>query len=100
MVTCDIKIYEGQGARFVLTYKNTDGELADPSAIRFMHRAPSDTETTTWTYGDGAEIVRDSLGVFHVDLEFDEAGVWKWRHESDGLETADQGQLRVVAANL
>lgn len=89
----------GQRLRFPLEFK-VAGVLTDPTAIRFEHRAPSDTVTTTWTYPSGSEIVRDSVGKFHVDLDLDEAGRWKWRVESDGVETADQGSFRVIGANV
>ena len=40
--------------------------------------------------------VVDEAGVFRVDVEYTEAGVWYWRYESTGaVVAADQGKVIV-----
>jgi hypothetical protein len=40
------------------------------------------------TYGVGAELVKDSTGVYHVDIDADEAGKWLYRFYSTGTGQA------------
>lgn len=61
-----------------------DGQAYDPSPLLFKAWAPGasaadDEPTFTYTYGDGPEVERDALGVFHVDLPLTDSGLWEYR---------------------
>jgi hypothetical protein len=90
---------EGQLARFSFETRNASKALADPATFTFAFEKPSGT-VTTWVFGTNLEIVRDSVGKFHVDLTMDEPEWWTWRQESTGVVTASQGKFRVAAALL
>jgi len=84
-------------ARFYLGDPDDDGVLADPTSIKFIFRKPSDVAPTILVW-PGDDIDRDEAGVFRVDLEYTEAGVWYWRYESTGaVIAADQGKVIVKA---
>lgn len=47
----------------------------DPTAVTFKVRTPA-LVTTTYTYGVGVVIVKDSTGNYHADVTANEAGEW------------------------
>lgn len=82
------------------------GVLTDPAALRFKWRSPADTVTTTWTWGTDIEIVKEATGKFYVDFKPDllrpgaDAGLWRWRYETDDPETAEEDDFRVRIPNV
>lgn len=86
----------GSSVRLTITCEDELGTRTDPTALRLLYRAPSDTSTTTLTYGGGEQVVREEEGRFHVDLVPDEPGEWRWRAEADGaVEGAAEGMFNV-----
>lgn len=83
----------GQRPRFDFQIRD-DHVLTDPTTLTFKFEKPDGVETT-YIYGTDAELVRDSVGKFHVELTLDQAGTWIWRQESTGIVTATQGKFRV-----
>lgn len=68
----------------------------DPTTLVFEIREPDGT-TTTHTYGVGVEIVRDSLGRFHLDWSADLPGLHLYRVAGTGAAQAvEQGAFRVI----
>lgn len=79
--------------RLPVTFKNAADVETDPTTVTFYFKAPSGTETT-YIYGTDVEVVRDSAGVFHVDVLPDESGVWVWKWKGTGLVAqTDEGQF-------
>lgn len=67
-----------------------DDALTDPTALT-VRILPKDGTEVTYTWPDDAEVVHDSLGVFHVNITITNyPGVWAVRWEATGA---------VVAAN-
>lgn len=70
---------QGNQIRVERTFKRglagADG-VGDPSTVTYKYRKPGSTTVTSLVYGTDAEVVRDSTGVYHVDLELDTAGIW------------------------
>ena len=57
----------------------TDGTTVhDPTVVKFSFQKPGGA-TVTYTYLTDVELVRDSEGVYHVDLNADTAGQWYYR---------------------
>lgn len=54
-------------------FTDGDGNLADPSTVTFKITEP-DGVTTSFIYLTDAELVRDSLGSYHVDWMCAKAG--------------------------
>jgi hypothetical protein len=73
----------GDLVRVTATFTNAAGTVADPAAVTARYRSPSGT-TTTLTYGVDAELVKESTGVYHVDISASESGTWSYRFASTG----------------
>lgn len=86
----------GEVARLTLAVTSVAGAAADPGALRLKVKPPSGT-VATYTYGGGAEIVRDTVGAYHADIQLTTAGLWAWRWE---LDTPNAGAAEgAVAVN-
>lgn len=67
----------------------------NPGAIFFKVKTPSGV-VTTYTYGTDVELVRDSTGVYHVDVDATEWGDYTYRFWSTGVgQAASEGQFWV-----
>lgn len=70
------------------TFRDDTGALVAPSTVKFKHEKPNGTETIE-TVPD-ADITNPSLGVYRRVLvpAIGEHGLWTWRFESTGPNTA------------
>lgn len=78
---------EGDLVRCTGTFTNADGDAVDPTAVIFKTKDPSGN-ITTLTYGVDAALVKSATGVYYVDVDVDEAGLWWYRFESTGTGQA------------
>ena len=83
MTTYDL----GDLVRLTAEFRDTAGQLQDPTTVAFRHQAPGGTAETL-VYGTDTEVKRDNVGVFHVDVSADTEGAWKIRCESTGTGQA------------
>jgi len=60
------ELIEGTTPVFTLTFRDVDDDLADPTSVTVVHRAPDGTETTYTEVS--AEITNPSVGVWRVTL--------------------------------
>jgi hypothetical protein len=69
----------GQVVRQNVTFKNLAGVAVDPGALTVKVKSPLGV-VTTYVYGTDAQVVKDSEGNYHIDLDLDGQGVWsgKW----------------------
>ena len=73
----------------------TSGTNVNPEAVFFKVKTPAGT-VTTYAYGTDAALVRDSTGVYHVDVNAAEAGQYVYRFWSTGAgQAAAEGQFLV-----
>jgi hypothetical protein len=70
----------GDSVRCAGAWTDADSAAFDPDTVVFKHKDPSDNETTL-THGVDAEVVKDSTGNYHVDVDVDESGTWWYRFE-------------------
>ena len=75
MVTTTYDI--GDTRRLQATFKDINQELTDPTTVTFTMTEP-DGIVTTYVKGTDAELVRNSLGVFHVDWPIAKQGRHAW----------------------
>ena len=73
--------------RCTAQFKTTSGTLVDPTAVIFKLKNPAGT-VTSFTYGVDADLVRDSLGKYHIDVAVDRVGIWHYRFEGTGTAKA------------
>lgn len=77
----------GDVVRVTATFTNSSGAAADPTAILMKQKDPTPT-TTTYTYLTDVALVKDSTGVYHVDVYPTIAGTWYYRFEGTGTVQA------------
>jgi hypothetical protein len=76
-------------------FTNRSGTAVDPTVVGFKVKNPSGT-VTTYTYGSGAQVVRDSAGHYHVDVDANAPGQWHYRFYSTGTgQAASEGVFDV-----
>jgi hypothetical protein len=87
-------IYQpGDTVRLSTTFLIEEVET-DPTTVALTVRAPDGTETSE-SYNPG-DIVKDSTGVYHLDLEVDAAGLWAWKWTGTGAVAGiDEGTFTV-----
>jgi hypothetical protein len=74
---------EGQRVRCLATFTDYGGALGDPATVTFKFRTPTGL-VTSYTFGADLQLVRDSLGTYHVDVDAISDGRWHWRWQSTG----------------
>lgn len=88
---------QGQVVRATGTFKDSAGNLVDPSVVKFRVRTPA-AVVTEYTYGVNADLVKDSTGVYHFDIVLSTSGLWKYRWVSTGIGAAAKVVSLDVAA--
>ncbi len=80
--------------------KDADDVLTDPTSLVLTIKDPSGTKTV-YTYGTDAELVKDSVGMYHFDLTFDKSGIWRYRFvATGGVDQAEQGSIPVCPSAI
>lgn len=88
--------------RLEATFRNTSNALANPSTVTLVVQKP-DMSHDTYVYGTDAEVVRDSTGVYHVDVqpEDGEEGIWVYRWRATGtVQQATEGTFFVRPSRI
>lgn len=76
------------------TVKDDQGAAVDPLTLTF-EVGPKDGTPTAYTYGTDAEVVRDGVGLYHLDFTFPSAGVWAYRVQTTGPTLAESRTIVV-----
>ena len=76
----------GDLPRLTFEFRDVDDALADPSSVTATVRDPSGN-LTNYVVASG-QIVKDSTGVYHLDVDADEAGDWYYRGVGTGAISA------------
>ena len=63
------------------------GAYVDPTTVVFKYKQSTGI-VYTYTYGVDGELVKDSTGKYHVDLDASIKGRWYYRFESTGVGQA------------
>lgn len=90
----------GTLVRVAALFQTAAGVATDPGGVVFKVKKPSGT-VLTYTYGVGAEVVKDSTGNYHVDVLVDLAGRWRYRFEGTTFaQAAKEGQFTVKPSQV
>src|SRR5688572_14500794 len=92
-----INVYQqGDSVRLSAAFRNTAGDLADPTAVTFWFTPPTGV-TVSYAYVTDAEIVRDSIGTYHVDLTLSVPYRWKYQFKGAGndINMVENGEFDV-----
>lgn len=73
----------GDDVRCAAAFTNSAGVAVDPTAVICKIRDPEGTVTPK-IYGTDAELVRDSAGSYHIDVDASMPGTWWVRFYSTG----------------
>lgn len=91
--------------RFTITFLDGAGVAADPTAVRVFWKSPDGVVSTPLVFGSDPEVVKDGVGLYHVDVILDQPGWWHPRWEGTGaVHAASEGgatyvlKQRVVSA--
>lgn len=74
--------------------------LADPTSIIFKYKNPNGT-VTILTYGVDSALVRESTGIYYVDIDVDLSGQWFYRFEGSGtVKAASESKFTVRISGI
>lgn len=79
-----LKVLEGTLVRTSVEFRDVTGALADPPTVKVHWKTPLGI-ITTFTYLIDVELVRDSIGAYHMDQVENEGGQWWVRWEGVAL---------------
>lgn len=77
-------------------FKTSAGVAADPSVVKFSVKNPNGV-ITTYTYVTDVQVVKDSTGHYHVNVDANEAGTWYFRFFATGTGKAADESSFIVA---
>lgn len=67
----------------------------DPGTVAVLYKNPAGVVTKK-VFGTDSEVVKDSTGVYHIDVDIDADGQWKYRWESTGVgQAAEEAEASV-----
>ena len=89
----------GDMRRITASFTDIDGDPIDSSGLTISIENPSG-DTTAYVYGVDEEVIRDSLGVYHIDTLLDEAGIWRYNVTSTGAVAAVEEGSFNVSSNI
>ena len=73
----------GDVRRLSTATTNSNGDAADPAELTFTLQPP-DGATVNYTYGTDAELVKDSVGNYHVDITLLQFGRYSYKFNATG----------------
>lgn len=86
----------GNVVRCSNTFTDIAGTEIDPTTVAFKVQNPAGT-ITTYTYPTDPQLVKDSVGNYHVDISADSEGTWYYRFYSTGTgKAAFEGKFAVI----
>jgi hypothetical protein len=92
--------YVGNLVRATGTFTNAAGTATDPSVVRCKYRDPSGN-VTSLLYGTDAALVKSATGIYYVDIDADELGVWNFRFYSTGTgQAANEDTFTAIGTGL
>lgn len=91
---------KGDLVRCSAAWTDTAGAAVDPTVVIFKFKNPAGT-VTTYTYGTNPELVKDSVGNYHVDVDGSSSGVWYYSFVSTGTgQASDENQFVVSVSEF
>lgn len=87
-----VNTYEiGDAVRCTTSFRNDAGQLFDPTTVKFSYKRPDETVITK-IFGTDAEIVKDAVGKYRIDVAATAAGEWfyRWFSEGNGQAAAER----------
>ncbi len=94
-----MSVLAGNLVRVRATFKNENGVKVDPATVQVSVKKP-DLTITTYIYGTNPEVIKESVGVYYIDINTTNAvGNWFFVWKSSGTYQAiGQTTFEVVSA--
>jgi hypothetical protein len=73
----------GAVVRSSVAFTDLAGTAVDPGGVTFKMKSPLGT-ITTYVFPADTQVVKDSTGKYHVDVEPDRQGIWSVRWAGTG----------------
>lgn len=90
----------GDVARISVSVFDLSDVAADPGALRLKVKSPAGA-VTTYTFGSSAEVIKDSTGAYHADIQLTSQGLWAYRWEMDAPNAgAVEGAITVQRSRV
>lgn len=94
MINC---YHKGDRPRVSAEFEDSSGNAVDPTTLTFKYTDPSGNVSTLEYGGSPADIVKDSTGNYHIDIDADEAGEWFYKWIATGnAQGGEPGQFKVL----
>jgi len=79
-----LRVFDGTLVRSTVSFRDIEGVLADPPTVvvKWMNDAGT---VFVYTYITDVEVVRDAVGIYHMDRVADSNGAWWVQWEGVGL---------------
>jgi hypothetical protein len=90
----------GTGITSEQEFRDTDGDLADPTTITLVVREPDGTRTT-YVHGTDEEVVKDATGLYHFSHTPDSVGRWGYRWVGTGaVAYAEEQFVKILPSQV
>jgi hypothetical protein len=86
---------KGDLVRSRAVFTDADGAKVDPTGVFVKYKLPDDN-TITKEYGVDGEVVKDAVGVYHMDIDITQVGTWYHRWYGTGTGQAAEEEAFVV----
>ena len=91
---------EGDLVRLRGAFTNAGDLPADPTVVTVRYRPPGGAIVQK-VYGADPEVVRESAGIYHIDVPITVGGTWTYRWIGTGaVQTADETSFAAMAATI
>ena len=85
----------GDITRLTVTFKNLAGTVVDPTTVKIQIKLPEST-VVEYIYLIDAEIIKDSVGIYHIDFLITQGGIHYYKWSGTGsVYAAEESQFFV-----
>lgn len=89
---------KGNLVRLSGLYTNDVGTVIDPSVVKVSVLEPGELPVT-YQYGVDDGVVKDSTGNYHLDIDAETEGVWRYRWYSTGTgQAANESAFEIAVS--
>jgi hypothetical protein len=88
------KNYVETTLRLTATFRDSSGDLVDPTTVTFETYSPCGN-LTTYVYNTDSEVTRSAAGRYAAEIEPDEVGRWRFRWKTTTPGHTDEGDFLI-----
>ena len=89
-------VYEyGSSPILTVTIRNQAGAIVDPATLIFRYKSSHGAGIITYVYGTDPELVRETTGIYSVELYCEDSGAWDWEFKATSPNCVLQGEFHI-----